>query len=114
AGLAEAEDALASNEFVMGSHHLSLAVYADDLKQLGDRGARARARLTDAGSVVCRKASGWRRPSGRSCPETSSGVPGRVPSTHATSPGFRVWTIFRQARRRAIGDRRLPGSAPMA
>ena len=51
-GLAEAEDALASNEFVMGSHHLSLAVYADSLEQLADRGARARARLTDAGSVV--------------------------------------------------------------
>jgi type IV secretion system protein VirB4 len=50
-GLAEAEDALASNEFVMGSHHLGLAVYAD-VRQLGDRGTRARARLTDAGSVV--------------------------------------------------------------
>ncbi len=57
-GLAEAEDALASNEFVMGSHHLSLAVYADDLKQLGDRGARARARLTDTGSVVVQEGIG--------------------------------------------------------
>jgi type IV secretion system protein VirB4 len=57
-GLAEAEDALASNEFVMGSHHLSLAVYADDLKQLADRGARARARLTDAGSVVVQEGIG--------------------------------------------------------
>ena len=57
-GLAEAEDALASNEFVMGSHHLSLAVYADDLAQLGDRGARARARLTDAGSVVVQEGIG--------------------------------------------------------
>lgn len=57
-GLAEAEDALASNEFVMGSHHLSLAVYADDLRQLGDRGARARARLTDAGSVVVQEGIG--------------------------------------------------------
>jgi type IV secretion system protein VirB4 len=58
AGLAEAEDALASNEFVMGSHHLSLAVYAGDLQQLGDRGARARARLTDAGSVVVQEGIG--------------------------------------------------------
>jgi len=57
-GLAEAEDALASNEFVMGSHHLSLAVYADDLKQLGDRSARARARLTDVGSVVVQEGIG--------------------------------------------------------
>ena len=57
-GLAEAEDALASNAFVMGSHHLSLAVYADDLDQLGDHGARARARLTDAGSVVVQEGLG--------------------------------------------------------
>jgi type IV secretion system protein VirB4 len=58
AGLADAEDALASNEFVMGSHHLSLAVHADDLQQLGDRGARARARLTDAGAVVVQEGIG--------------------------------------------------------
>jgi type IV secretion system protein VirB4 len=51
-GLAEAQDALASNEYVMGSHHLVLAIYGDHLKQLADRGARARARLTDAGAVV--------------------------------------------------------------
>jgi type IV secretion system protein VirB4 len=58
AGLADAEDALASNEYVMGSHHLSLAVYADDLKQLADRSARARARLTDAGAVVVQEGIG--------------------------------------------------------
>ena len=58
AELASAEDALASNEFVMGSHHLSLAVYANDLKQLADRGARARARLTDAGAVVVQEGIG--------------------------------------------------------
>lgn len=52
AELQQAEDALASNVFVMGSHHLCLAVYANSLKQLADRGARARARLTDAGAVV--------------------------------------------------------------
>jgi len=52
ADLQQAEDALASNAFVMGSHHLSLAVFASGLKQLADRGARARARLTDAGAVV--------------------------------------------------------------
>ena len=58
AELAQAEDALASNEFVMGSHHLSLAVYGDDIKQLQDRGAHARARLTDAGSVVVQEGIG--------------------------------------------------------
>ncbi len=59
-GLAEAEDEIASNKYVMGSHHLSLAVYADgsDLKQLADRGARARARLTDAGAVVVQEGIG--------------------------------------------------------
>src|ERR1700744_588439 len=35
-GLDEAADALASNEFVMGSHHLSLAVYGDSVKQVRD------------------------------------------------------------------------------
>lgn len=52
ADLRLAEDELASNAFVMGAHHLSLAVYARGRKELADRGARARARLTDAGAVV--------------------------------------------------------------
>lgn len=52
ADLALAEDELASNAFVMGAHHLSLAVHASGRKELADRGARARARLTDAGAVV--------------------------------------------------------------
>jgi type IV secretion system protein VirB4 len=56
--LAEAEDALASNEFVMGSHHLSLTVFARDLKQLADCSSRARARLTDAGAVVVQESIG--------------------------------------------------------
>lgn len=58
ADLSQAEDALASNEFVMGSHHLNLAVYADTMKQLADRSARARARLTDAGAVVVQEGIG--------------------------------------------------------
>ena len=57
-GLSVAEDEIASNSFVMGSHHLSLAVYAEDLQQLGDCGARARARLTDAGAVVVQEGLG--------------------------------------------------------
>ena len=58
AQLDEAVDQLISNEFVFGSHHLSLCVYADDLHQLGERGARARARLTDAGAVVVQEGIG--------------------------------------------------------
>jgi type IV secretion system protein VirB4 len=52
AGLEEAADALASNEFVMGMHHLSLAVYGDTLAQVEDRAGRARGRLADSGAVV--------------------------------------------------------------
>lgn len=53
-----AEDALASNEFVIGSHHLNVAVFGDDMKQLADRASRARARLTDAGAVVVQEGIG--------------------------------------------------------
>ncbi|WP_085032669.1 VirB4 family type IV secretion/conjugal transfer ATPase [Ensifer aridi] len=56
--LAQAEDALASNEFVMGSHHLSLCVYADNLNHLADRAAHARTRLTDAGAVIVQESIG--------------------------------------------------------
>lgn len=56
--LAEAEDALASNEFVMGSHHLSLCVYADNLNSLGDRAASARTRLADSGAVIVQEGIG--------------------------------------------------------
>jgi type IV secretion system protein VirB4 len=51
-GLDEAADALASNEFVMGAHHLSLAVYGDTLAEVEDRAGRARGRLADSGAVV--------------------------------------------------------------
>lgn len=56
--LDEAEDALASNEFVMGSHHLSLCIYANELNSLADRSARARTRLTDVGAVVVQEGIG--------------------------------------------------------
>jgi len=58
AGLEEAADALASNEFVMGSHHLSLAVYGDAIDQVRDRAAQARSRLTDCGAVVAEESLG--------------------------------------------------------
>ena len=51
-GLEEAADALSSNEFVMGAHHLTLAVYGDDLAEVEDRAGRARGRLADSGAVV--------------------------------------------------------------
>jgi type IV secretion system protein VirB4 len=51
-GLDEAADALASNEFVMGAHHLSLAVYGDTMAAVEDRAGRARSRLADSGAVV--------------------------------------------------------------
>ena len=40
------------------SLHTYLNNYADDLKQLGDRGARARARLTEDGAVVVQEGIG--------------------------------------------------------
>jgi type IV secretion system protein VirB4 len=52
AGLDEAGDALASNEFVMGAHHLSLAVYGSSLAEVEERAGRARGRLADSGAVV--------------------------------------------------------------
>ncbi len=52
AGLEEASDALASNEFVMGAHHLSLAVYGPSLAAVEERAGLARGRLADAGAVV--------------------------------------------------------------
>ena len=52
AGLEEAADALASNEFVMGAHHLSLAVYGESLAAVEERAGLARGRLADAGAVV--------------------------------------------------------------
>ncbi len=51
-GLEEAQDDVASNVVTMGSHHFSLAVYADTLPQLDGVMADAVARLTNAGAVA--------------------------------------------------------------
>ncbi|MGE4482940.1 VirB4 family type IV secretion/conjugal transfer ATPase [Acidocella sp.] len=51
-GLIEAADALASNEFVMGVHHLSLAVYGRSLAEVEERAGGARGRLADCGAVM--------------------------------------------------------------
>jgi len=48
-------DDLESNRFVMGEHHLSLLVLADEPKDLLDKMSQARRILADAGAVVARE-----------------------------------------------------------
>ena len=55
AGLIEAADRLASNDFVMGSHHLILTVFADSIPSLARVVAQARSDLADSGAVVARE-----------------------------------------------------------
>jgi type IV secretion system protein VirB4 len=54
-GLVEAADRLASNDFVMGSHHLTLAVFADSIPALARVVAKARSDLADSGAVIVRE-----------------------------------------------------------
>ncbi len=53
--LTDAADDVQGNRIVMGEHHLSLLVFADDVKQLGDNLAKARAELASGGAVVSRE-----------------------------------------------------------
>ncbi|MBM3552269.1 MAG: VirB4 family type IV secretion/conjugal transfer ATPase [Alphaproteobacteria bacterium] len=53
--LGDALDDLESNRFVLGDHHLSLLVYADNPRQLADHMSLARRSLADAGAVVARE-----------------------------------------------------------
>lgn len=53
--LDHAMDGLESNRFVLGEHHLSLAVFAPSVKELADHLATARASLTNGGAVVARE-----------------------------------------------------------
>lgn len=53
--LTDAADQLASNEFVMGSHHLAMTVFADSLPALSRVTAQARSDLADSGAVVARE-----------------------------------------------------------
>ena len=53
--LTQALDDLESNRFLLGEHHLSLAVYADSIKQLTDNMGKARRHLTNGGAVVSRE-----------------------------------------------------------
>jgi type IV secretion system protein VirB4 len=57
-GLVAAQDQLASGEFVMGAHHLSLAVYADSLAALDSRAGIARGELANCGAVVAQESLG--------------------------------------------------------
>ncbi len=50
--LYEAADSVMSNRFVMGKHHLSLAVYGNTIAEVEERAGRARGRLADSGAVV--------------------------------------------------------------
>lgn len=50
-----AMDDLESNRFVLGEHHLTLAVFSESVKQLTDNLAKGRAALTNGGAVVARE-----------------------------------------------------------
>jgi len=53
--LDQALDDLESNRFVMGDHHLSVLVYANEARRLPEHMAQARRLLADAGLVVARE-----------------------------------------------------------
>ncbi|WP_026088230.1 VirB4 family type IV secretion/conjugal transfer ATPase [Bartonella rattaustraliani] len=53
--LDEALDDLESNRFVLGEHHLSLAVFAIHPKELAENLSKARSHLTNGGAVIARE-----------------------------------------------------------
>ena len=57
-GLGLAQDQLASGDFVMGMHHLSLAVYADSIAELDGRAGTARGELANCGAVAAQESLG--------------------------------------------------------
>ena len=54
-GLVQAADDLESNRFVMGDHHLSVAVFGASAKAVADAMAKVRPDLTNGGAVVARR-----------------------------------------------------------
>ncbi|WP_438721605.1 VirB4 family type IV secretion/conjugal transfer ATPase [Bartonella rochalimae] len=54
-GLDEALDDLESNRFVLGEHHLSLAVFSDRPQELTEYLSKARSYLTNGGAVIARE-----------------------------------------------------------
>lgn len=55
--LIDAADDLQSNRFVLGDHHFTLTVFAEDLKKLRDNMSIARAALADTGMVAARESA---------------------------------------------------------
>ncbi|KKC24079.1 VirB4 family type IV secretion/conjugal transfer ATPase [Sphingomonas sp. SRS2] len=53
--LSDAADDLASNRFVLGDHHFSLALYGDSVRRLNEHMSLARAALADAAMVAARE-----------------------------------------------------------
>ena len=56
--LLQAKDDIASNSYVNGVHHLSLALYGDTLDDAREHAAQARAALTNAGAVFVEEGIG--------------------------------------------------------
>ena len=56
--LLQAKDDIASNSYVNGTHHLSLALYGDTLDAAREHAAAARAALTNAGAVFAEEGIG--------------------------------------------------------
>jgi type IV secretory pathway VirB4 component len=89
AGVSQAEelldgvDDLMSNRFVMGEHHLSIAVIDDNPKRLLERLSIARAAAADTGMVMARKTWHSKRPFGHSFPAISNCALGQRSSTAA-------------------------------
>lgn len=83
--LSEAEDALASNEFVMGAHHVSLAYMQmiSIILQIEVPAPGRDWRMREL--LLSKRASAWRRLIGRSCQATISGARVRERSHRATS-----------------------------
>ncbi|EJF78852.1 Type IV secretion system protein virB4 [Candidatus Bartonella washoeensis] len=77
--LDDALDDLESNHFVLGEHHLSLAVFSDTPQKLADNLAKSRSRLTDGSAVIIREdlglaAAWWAQLPGNYAYRTRSGA----------------------------------------
>lgn len=88
AAIDEALDQLASGVFVMGEHHLSLAIQADDLKELNDRIALARTNLSDCGATPVREDWGLEAAFWAQLPANFRHRPRPAPITSLNFAGF--------------------------
>ena len=105
-GLGAAQDQLASGEFVMGSHHLSLAVYSDSLPELERLAGMARSELANAGAVVARESLGMEAAYFAQLPGNLDWRtrPGAIGSRNFCRIS-QISVRFRKARTRGAGDR---------